>query len=277
VDDSWILPAAAFGVWLLALSLQLADLGTARFDARLLARGTRTVVRLHPVAWVVPLAALVVVGLGLGLDWEARLLFDDREPLAAVIVAVVMLVGLVAAWLAITVAATRPAADSYRALRDELLDVAGTRVQQARLDEMRARLSAIDADRDRTPPPPAASARTVAAWASLIYTARRPQRVLPPLAAVLLLVLSCVAAAEHSGRGWTIAAAIVAVVLSTVLAVAGARASLVLLNAVREAQVEHRAEVVHLLTEAEKNSKKPVAGLGERVSRALQILREQQG
>ena len=265
-----MLPAAAFALWLVALSLQLADLGTARFDARLLARGTRTVVRLHPVAWVVPLAAFVVVGLGLGLDWEARLLFDDREPLLAVVVAIVLLVGLVGAWLAITVAATRPASDSYRALRDELVDVAGVRVQQERLDEMHARLTAIDDDRNRTPPSPTASTRTVAGWVF-----RRPQRVLPPLAAVLMLVFVSIAAAEHSGRGWTLAAAIVAVVLSTVLAIAGARASLVLLNAVRDTQVEYRAEVVHLLGEAEKISKKPVAGLGERVSRALQILREQ--
>ena len=272
MDSSWTFPAAAFGLWLVALSLQLADLGTARFDARLLARGTRTVVRLHAVAWVVPLAALVVVGLGLGLDWEARLLFDERDALAAVLVAIIMLVGLVAAWLAITVAATRPAADSYRALRDELVDVAGTRVQQERLDEMRARLSAIDDDRDRTPPPGSASTRAVAVW-----VVQRPQRVLPPLAGVLLLVLTAIAAAEHPERGWTVAVAIVAVVLSTVLAIAGARASVVLLKAVRDAQVEYRAEVVHLFAEAEKISKKPVAGLGERVSRALQILREQQG
>jgi hypothetical protein len=265
-------PAAAFGVWLVALSFQLADLGTARFDARLLARGTSTVVRLHAVAWVVPLAALVVVGLGLGLDWEARLLFDEREPLAAVVVAIIMLVGLVAAWLAITVAATRPAADSYRALRDELVDVAGTRVQQERLDGMRARLSAIDDYRERTPPPPGASTGAVALWVF-----QRPQRVLPVLAAVLQLVVVSIAAAEHSGRGLAIALAIAALVLSTGLAIAGARASLVLLNAVRDTQVEYRAEVVHMLTEAEKSSKKPVAGLGERVSRALQILREQQG
>jgi len=265
-------PAAAFGLWLVALSFQLADLGTAHFDFRLLARGARTVVRLHPVAWVVPLAALAVVGLGLGLDWEARLMFEEGEPLAAVVVAVLMLAGLVAVWLAITVAATRPAADSYRAVRDELVDVAGTRVQQERLDEMRRRLSAIDDDRDRTPPSPTASTRTVALWVF-----QRPQRVLPVLAAVLQLVVVSIAAAENDARGWTVAAAIVAVVLSTVLAIAGARASLVLLNAVRDTQVEYRAEVVHLLVEAEKISKKPVAGLGERVSRALQILREQQG
>lgn len=267
-----MLPAAAFALWLVALSLQLADLGTARFDARLLARGTRTVVRLHPVAWVVPLAALVVVGFGFGLDWASRVAFDELNPIAAVVIGIAMLTAIVAAWLAITVAATQTATDSYRALRDELVDVAGIRVQQERLDAMHARLAAIDDDRDRTPPSPTASTRTVAGWVF-----RRPQRVLPPLAAVLLLVLASVAAAEHSGRGWTIAVGVVAVVLSSVLAIAGARASLVLLGAVRDTQVAYRAEAVNLLAEAEKISKKPVAGLGERVSRALQILREQQG
>lgn len=266
-----MLPAAAFALWLVALCLQLADLGTARFDARLLARGTRTVVRLHPVAWVIPLAALVVVGLGLGVDWAARLLFDDRDPLTAIVVSLALLVGLVGAWLAITVAATRPATDSYRALRDELVDVAGTRVQQERLDDLRARLAAIDDDRDRTPPPRSASTAAVALWVF-----QRPQRVLPPLSSVVLLVFAAVAAAEHPGREWTVAVAIVALVASVVLSIAGARASLVLLGAVRDTQFSYRSEVVHLLAEAEKISKKPVAGLGDRVSRALQILREQQ-
>lgn len=266
-----MLPAAAFALWLVALSLQLADLGTARFDARLLARGTRTVVRLHPVAWVVPLGALAVVGLGLGLQWLARLLLDDDSPLEALVVGIGMLVAVVAVWALVTVSVMRAASDSYRALRDELVDVAGTRVQQERLDTMRERLSALDDDRDRTPPSPTASTRTVAGWVF-----RRPQRVLPPLAAVVLLVVVSISAAEHSGRGWAIAVGVVAVVLSTVLAIAGARASLVLLNAVRDTQVAQREEVVHLLAEAEKISKKPVAGLGERVSRALQILREQQ-
>lgn len=270
-----MLPAAALGVWLVALSLQLADLGTAHVDARLLARGSRTVVRLHPVAWVVPLGALVVVGLGIGLDRASGLLFDEGQPLAAVLLALGLVVLLVAGWLAVTVAATRSAADSYRALRDELAGMAGTRVQQGRLEELRARLSAID-DRDGTPPP-GASTGAAARWASVRHTARRPQRALPPLTAVLLLVLVSVSAAGESGRGWAIAGALVAVLLSTALAIVGARASLVLLGAVRRAQVGYRAEVVHLLAEAEKTAKKPVAGLGERVSRALQILREQQG
>lgn len=265
-------PAIALVAWLVALALQFADLGTARFDARLLARGRRTVVRLHPVAWVIPLAAVVITGFALGLDFAARLLFDDAQPLPAVIAALFLVVGAVAAWLVITAAATRPAADSYRAVRDELADVAGARVQQERLDDLRARLGAIDEDRDRVPPPVDPSTRAVIGWVF-----RRPQRLLPPIAAVLVLVLVCVASVEDGDSGWVIAAAIVGVVLSSVLSVVGARSSLVLLAAVRDAQVEYRSEALHLLAEAEKISRKPVAGLGERVSRALQILREQQG
>lgn len=267
-----MLPAVALAIWLVALSLQLADIGTARFDARLLARGTRTVVRLHAVAWVVPLAALVVVGTGFSAEWMARLAFADGEPALAALVGVALVAVIVAAWLAITAAATRPASDSYRAIRDELVEAAGTRMQQERVDELRARLAAIDDDTDRTPPPPAVSVRSTARW-----VVHRPQRLLPPAAAVLLLVLVAIAAVERPGNEVLVVAAAAAVALSVVLSLAGARASVALLAAVRDAQVEHRAEAVHLLTEAAKTAKRPVAGLGDRVARALQILREQQG
>src|SRR3954467_11455737 len=96
-------PAAAFGLWLIALSLQLADLGTARFDSRRLARGTRTVVRLHPVAWVVPITAAVLVGLGVGLDYVSRLIVDGGA-VASLLIALLLVVGVVAAWLVVTVA-----------------------------------------------------------------------------------------------------------------------------------------------------------------------------
>ena len=264
-------PALALTAWLLVLTLQLADIGTARFDARRLARGARTLVRLHPVAWVIPLAALALVGLGLGLDYSARLL-DDGEPVAAIVVAAIVLAGIVAAWLVVTAASTRPAVDSYRAIRDELVDVAGTRVLQERLDELRVRLAVLDDAGGRTPPPIPDSARAAAVWAF-----RHPQRLAAPVVAVLLLVLASVAAASDPGRAWVVLVAVGAVLLSSFLAVAGARASLTLLAAVRDTQLEYRAEVEHLLAEAEKISKKPVAGLGDRVARALQILREQQG
>jgi hypothetical protein len=267
MDVASLSPAVVWlaALWLVALSLQLADIGTARFDARLLARGARTIVRLHAVAWVVPLAAIAVVAAWLGLDHVSRLIIEN-EPTAALLLAGVVVVGLAAAWVIITVAVTRPADDSYRAIRDELIDLAGTRARQERLDELRARLTTIDDDR-RSAPPSADSRRSAMGW-----VLRRPQRAVPTAIALAMFIVSLASRAP----GWELLASVVAVGLSTVLAVSGARASLTLVAAVRDAQVEYRGEVVHLLAEAEKSSKKPVAGLGERVTRALQILREQQ-
>ena len=262
----------ALALWLVALSLQLADLGTARFDTRRLNRGTRTLVRLHPVTWVVPLAATALVALGFGIEYGQRLLFDEGRPVMALVVALIVVVALVAGWVIITSAATSPAADSYRAIRDELVELRGSRVQQEWLDGLRDRLSVIDEATSRTPAPPIVSWRTATAWVF-----RRPQRILPVLAAILLLVLAIIAAIKDPGHDWVVLAADGAVLLSKALAVLGARASLVLLSAVRETQVQYRREAEQLLIEAEKTSRKPVAGLGERVTRALQILREQQG
>jgi hypothetical protein len=267
-----MLPAIAFATWLVTLTVQFADIGTARFDERRLARGARTLVRLHPVAWVIPLAAVVVVGLGFGVEWAARLLFDDHAPLTALLAVLSLAAAATGVWLVVTIAATRPAADSYRAIRDELVDVSGVRVQQERLDELRVRLVAIDDSTDRAVPRVDSSLRTAVEWVF-----RRPQRLVPPLFAVFLVIVVIIAAVGDPGHEWLVVAALGAVALSAVLAVAGARASLSLVAMVRDTQVEYRSEVVHLLSEAEKISKKRVAGLGDRVARALQILREQQG
>jgi hypothetical protein len=64
--------------------------------------------------------------------------------------------------------------------------------------------------------------------------------------------------------------------LSYWLAWLGARASLISKRAWQAVYTVQRAEVEQLLAGARKNSKKRVAGLGDRVARALQILREQQ-
>jgi hypothetical protein len=268
---NWMPAAIAFVAWLGVFSLQLADLGTARFDSRRLARGARTVVRLHPVAWVIPVAAFAIVGVGFGLDYATRLL-SDGEVVASLVMGLLLVVGAVAAWLVITVAVTRPASDSYRAIRDELVDLAGTRVNQEWLDGLRARLGALDREGDLTESLPGPTWR-----ASIGWVFRRPQRIVPPAFAIVMLVFVAIAATRDPGHEWLVVLSAVAVALGCVLAVAGARASVVLIAAVREAQVGHRSDVEHLLSEAERSSRKPVAGLGDRVARALQILREQQG
>jgi len=271
VNQSWTSIAIPSALWFVMLTLQLADLGTARFDSRRLARGAHTVVRLHPVAWVIPFAALVIIGIGFGLDYSARL-FTDGSPLGAIVVGTLLVVALVTAWLIVTVATTQPSADSYRAIRDELFELAGSRVRQDWLDALRARLLDIDRDSERSKPPVATTWASAARWVVV-----RPQRTVPVLFALASLVVVGVAAAHDPGYSWIVLLAIGAVLLSAVLSVTGARASLTLVAGVRAAQVGYRAEVEHLLVEAERTARKPVAGLGDRVARALQILREQQG
>lgn len=267
-----MLSVIGLAIWLLALALQFADIGTARFDYRRLARGSRTVVRLHPVAWVVPLAALAIIGVGFGIAWGSQLWFVDEQPLAAMLVALLLTALVVGGWLVVTVAATNPASDSYRAIRDELVELRGARVQQEWVTSLRTRLEVLDDAGGRTMPPVDLSLRSTAGW-----VVRRPQRLIPPLLPMLSIVPLVIALPAHPEAGAWVAGAIGAIVLSVVLSVVGARRSLELLAAVREAQLQFRSEAEQLLAEAEKTSRKPVAGLGDRVTRALQILREQQG
>lgn len=268
----WVPAALALALWLVALSFQLADLGTARFDSRRLARGVRTHVRLHPVAWVVPVAALTVVTVGLGVDYAQRLLFELGRPDLALVVALALAVLLVAGWVVATGATMSVPADSYRVIRDELVDLHGTRVHQEWLDGLRDRLESIDEVLSRMPPPPGDSWRSAAGW-----VVRRPQRVLPVIAAIVLVVFTALGATAGAGDELRVVAAAGTVLLSAALAVLGARASVTLLSAVRETQLQYRNEALQLIIEAEKTSRKRVAGLGDRVNRALQILREQQG
>ena len=215
MNQSWTPVAIASALWFLALTLQLADLGSASFDFRRLARHARTVVRLHPVAWVVPVGATVLVGVGLGVDFAGRL-FEQDSPLGAIIVSTLLVVVAVAAWLVITVAVTRPSADSYRAIRDELLEHAGTRVQQDWLDELRVRLVDVDRDSERSKPPVAVTWGSAVRWVFV-----RTQRVVPPLFALGLLVTVCIAAAGDPRYAWIVIPASGALVLSCVLAVTG--------------------------------------------------------
>lgn len=271
MDDSVTILVIGFAIWLLAFCLQLADLGTARFDARRLARGRSTTVRLHPVAWIVPVAAIAIVAVLFGVVVISAFALEGNV-LGVVMVATILVTIIVSTWFVITDAATRPAADSYRAIRDELIDLGGTRVWQEWLDELRQRLDDIDDATDRAKEPVAVSLSSAMRWVLL-----RPQRLLAPLLSVAVLVVAIIVAVEHPALVVYVVVAVVALAATCLLAIASAHASLTLIAAVRDAQVRHRGEVVHLLAEAEKTSKKRVAGLGDRVARALEILRQQQG
>jgi uncharacterized membrane protein YjgN (DUF898 family) len=193
------------------------------------------------------------------------------NPILSTITVLALVLWAVFAWLVMSTALMRRAADSYRAVRDELREMAGTRVQQEVLDELRMRLRAVDDSTDRAAPVAAPTVRSDLRW-----LLRRPQRLIPPIVALLTLIDVCLASAAQGGAGVLILFAALATVISGLLAFDGARLSLTLLAGVRLAQSGHRSEAEHLLAEAEKTAKKRVAGLGDRVARALEILRKQQ-
>ncbi|MEL0627860.1 hypothetical protein V6245_12990 [Salinibacterium amurskyense] len=272
MESSWTALTVVAALWLVAFSAQVADYATARFDHLRLARGVRTRLRLHPVAWTVPLAGIAIVALTISADWSTRLFFaDPAQAPAAILIALGTVVVAVIIVAIIAVVVVRPPADSYRLVRDELLESAGLRIHQDQVDEFRARVTAID---NATKSHRAADAATVSA--ALQLSVRTPHRLIAPVLAVVLLVVSGIAAGQDSASPWVVLGAVLAAVASVVVGIVAAQASLALAMSVRSTQDVYRGELMSLIVEAERSSKKRVAGLGDRVNRALSILREQQ-
>jgi len=115
-----------------------------------------------------------------------------------------------------------------------------------------------------------------AASASVFVTLPACRAPVAPLLSLLAVVLALFIAIV-SGRDWWLPIALlVAFAVSGLLALASARASLASKTAWHAVYLKQRTEVEDILIELERASRKGVAGLGDRVARALQILREQQ-
>lgn len=175
-------------------------------------------------------------------------------------------VGLVALQLAdLSLTASRvPKLSAYAAIRDELVDVADARLSAEQLDGFRTRLAALD-ERESTRAVPLGRSATAQLWRG------SPWRVLP--AALAVLPFALLVSTEPL-------AALLSLVLPAtayVLALAAARASVAAAGARAVVRDSQRAEIEELLRESAKSSRAPVAGLGDRVRKALHILREQQG
>jgi hypothetical protein len=272
VESSWTVLTFLAALWLIGLSTQVADYATARFDHLRLARGVRTRVRLHPVAWFVPVAGLALVITAMGVDWGTRMFFANPSQIpAAVLITLSTVVVIIAIVSTITVVVVRAPADSFRLVRDELIELAGVRLHQDQVDEFHARVSAIDASsKDRQ----TSDATTIPSALQLIV--RTPLRLLAPVISIAVASAAIVDLVTDPARPWVLVVALVTVAISVSLGVVAARASLALRTAVRSTQDVYRRELIGLIVEAEKSSKKRVAGLGDRVARALSILREQQ-
>lgn len=177
-------------------------------------------------------------------------------------------VGIVALQLAdLTLTASRvPQLSAFSVLRDELQDAAGARLSADQLTDFRQRLAALD-EREALRSVPQSRGANTQLWRGVPWQ----------LAAVAFSFLPIVATLVDGPID--VAVLLVGLLLpaiSYVLALAVARASVAAAGARTNLHSHQRAEIVELLEQAARSSRQKVAGLGDRVARALQILREQQ-
>ena len=256
MDPAVIAAVMGLAVTLLSVAFQFADAGTAWYDTRRAHSGR---VRLNPAAWVVPLAAAVIVGAAIAADAAARL-FQEGDLVTAALVAAGTATGLVCGWLVTMRGVFRRTPEAYARLRNDLLAVGDSKLTREQLDRYRDRLQAADRARP---------SRKVTVRRLLVG---RPWRLLPVLIAAASAVL-----AIRAGEVPLIVAGVLLVVATGLFLYVGARGAVAARLAWRVVADDERAQVVLLLEDAERRSAKRNPNLGDRVNRALQILREQQG
>ena len=177
-------------------------------------------------------------------------------------------VGIVALQLAdLSLTASRvPQLSAFGGLLDEVQDAAHARPTTEQLDDFRDRLSALD-DREAARFVPPARGANTHLWKGVPWQ----------LVAVAISFLPMIASTSLPGASLgTSLVGLLLPVISYVLALSVARASLGAAGARSSLHAHQRADIIALLDEAARTSRRRVAGLGDRVARALQILREQQ-
>jgi hypothetical protein len=277
VSAAWIAASIVTGVWLLVALLQLGDVATAFLDSRT-ARdrdvpGRIARERTNELFWVLPVAALVALGIGAAIDQAGRYFVPGHSyALDSLALAPLFLLGLavlvigVATLALVAVAATDPI--SYSALRRELRDYEGERITPKQLDSFKARLTRIDRrTRSRMLPN-----RVLLTTPSILR-----------LATIVLglgVVAACVVAQAVDPSVATaslVFVAILAPVLSALFAALGIRFALSSDAAWRRVYARQRIDILKLLDDFDRSTRKRVPGLGDRVARALRILGRQEG
>ncbi|MFC5501296.1 hypothetical protein ACFPJ4_03465 [Lysinimonas soli] len=261
MDIAALLTSALF-VGGVVLALQIADAVGAVLDARRQRPGhdgepsdpdTLTRRRVRELSWTVVVTAALAVLVAFGVDSAARLVWDRDRPVVGALILLGLTLLTFAIGIAAIVAVVRRERPTYARIRRDLRDRASITLDRDELAEFDERVERADRLRVRR----SQGANVLRAFGVAILLA------LVVLAAYLFPVgvtLGFVAAALLG-----VAAFVVALRSHAVAAAA--------LDAVLEAQ---RAEVMALLERARIPARGRVPGLGNRVARALAILREQQ-
>jgi hypothetical protein len=212
-----------------------------------------TRVRVRELSWTVVVTAALAVIVAFGVDSAARLVWDEERPLvgASILLALTLLSFLIG--ITAVVAVVRRERPTYARIRRDLRDRSSFTLERDELLEFEERLDRADRSRSRR-----SQAATVLRAVGVVVLAGL---------AVLAALLFPPAIAIGFGVGAVLgAAAFVVSLRARVIANAA-------LDAVLDSQ---RAEVAVLLERARIPARGRVPGLGNRVARALAILREQQ-
>lgn len=243
-----------------ALALQVASAVTSLVDAA----GVRdsdepdavTRNRLRELIWTLAVLAAVAVFIAFGVDWAARLVWEDDQPVSGLGVLVATATAAFLVGSAGVVAILRRERPTYARLRRDLRDRSTFSVSDEELAEFESRLDRADVLRARRP------------FASLA------------LKVLGLVLVGGVAGSMVIGLGvvgsalaWAFVAAIALEVVAFVVSLRASAVHRRRLEAVLEAQ---RDEVVAMLERARIPQRGNVPGLRDRVTRALTILREKQ-
>jgi hypothetical protein len=272
MNISWMVAAALVSLWLIALLFQLSDLGanwlTALNARDIPGRGGRT----HPTAvvWMPPVASLLAVAVMLGANGAGRLLFNGH-PWSGVIILLGLAVVIAAVALGALVILRQRTVPSYAVLREKLRLLRGSKLTKDEVIDLHEELVLIDALHHRGQSAPPSADGAIAA------TARANRwRLSPAILGALAFV--AVAVAAIGSEYWPLALlAVLLPVASFLLGRSSARALRTAQSAWDEVYQKQRSEAAAELDELERRASRGVPGLSDRVSRALRILREQQG
>ena len=305
----YVIALSASAAWILGLLLQCSDLLSSLIelssakDVQLTTKVDRR--RIFDNVWSIFGGVVVVVVVALGLLLAARLLFDLDRPLEAFLLVAGVVLLIVLGALGLIVLMIRGDALSYAVLRANLSEEHGDRIRAEQVAVFRAQLAQVDSRkrhirfglRDRAGlrpvrarlaqvaddfgvvPPTGFAAIGAIRWktANAYVWVGNPVRLIPSIFATLVLVDVIIAVVAGARVSWPwFVVPVIAAALSFLLALLQARVALAAKAAWHSVYSKQRLDAVKLIEELEKSSRKGVAGLGDRVARALQILRDQQ-
>ena len=259
----------AYTLWFVAAGvsvIQVIDLIVGAIDRRAI-RDYRIPSRtermgLYEQVWIVIGGALLAVIAGFFVDYSARIIFDSRQAAWGISTLVVTLVGVAIVGVLLIGFARRDERTNYATLRQDVRDLTTERIGLKDVAALREQLAVVDGRQRTLPANLWRHLFTVGSW-----------RLLPSVAALVALILAI--AWGGWGFWWTIALAALVLVVTFGLAAAESWSALERRRRWNTVHLAQRAEVDADLQALERRANRGVPGLGDRVSRALQILREQ--